>query len=151
SRSFGTPPVSSLIPVNYRQPTPTTLAGGRLITTLALHRRLLEAKAPVVINTQSGTITELIPGSMWLSGSGRHGNLSDTTQRQLEDRLVTLTDGDRDRSLVFYCTGLKCWSAYNAALRAVNLGYRNVRWYRGGLEAWYAAGLPTYSSRDDRW
>jgi rhodanese-related sulfurtransferase len=30
--------------------------------------------------------------------------------------------------------------SYNAALRAINLGYRNVLWYRGGVEAWKAGG-----------
>ena len=29
--------------------------------------------------------------------------------------------------------------SYNAALRAMQLGYRNVLWYRGGLSAWIAA------------
>jgi 3-mercaptopyruvate sulfurtransferase SseA len=32
--------------------------------------------------------------------------------------------------------------SYNAALRAINLGYTNVLWYRGGIEAWQQAGLP---------
>jgi len=30
-----------------------------------------------------------------------------------------------------------------AALRAVAAGYGKVYWYRGGIEAWTAAGLPT--------
>jgi hypothetical protein len=33
--------------------------------------------------------------------------------------------------------------SYNAALRAINAGYTNVLWYRGGIEAWKMAGLPT--------
>lgn len=36
--------------------------------------------------------------------------------------------------------------SYNAALRAINLGYRNVLWYRGGIEAWQAAGQPLQPS-----
>ena len=42
-----------------------------------------------------------------------------------------------------YCQGTYCWMSYNAALRAINLGYTNVLWYRGGIEAWKQAGLPT--------
>ena len=30
----------------------------------------------------------------------------------------------------------------NASLRAIHLGYTHVYWYRGGLAAWQAAGLP---------
>lgn len=37
------------------------------------------------------------------------------------------------------------WLSYNAALRAVKLGYSDIYWYRGGQEAWSAAGLPTMS------
>jgi rhodanese-related sulfurtransferase len=32
--------------------------------------------------------------------------------------------------------------SYNMALHVIALGYRTVYWYRGGEEAWAAAGLP---------
>jgi rhodanese-related sulfurtransferase len=34
------------------------------------------------------------------------------------------------------------WQGRNLALELVALGYPNVSWYRGGREAWDAAGLP---------
>ena len=34
---------------------------------------------------------------------------------------------------------------HNAAVRAIQLGFRNVLWYRGGLEAWQSAGQPVRS------
>lgn len=34
--------------------------------------------------------------------------------------------------LVFYCHHHHCWLSYNAALRAIKLGYTNVMWYRWG-------------------
>ena len=36
--------------------------------------------------------------------------------------------------------------SYNASLRAIALGYTNVLWYRGGIEAWKQAGLPVQST-----
>ena len=45
------------------------------------------------------------------------------------------------KPIVFYSRG-RNWHGANAALRAVKLGYRNVGWYRGGLESWKAANLP---------
>lgn len=148
---FGTPPVSSLIPTNYRAPTPTTLAGGRLIDTDRLHEWLVSDNPPVVINAQPGNATDLIPGSIWMSGAGSHGSINDATQQRLGERLTSLTDGDNRYPLVFYCSGHSCWAAHNAALRAVNLDYRNVHWYRGGLSAWFSAGLPAETTRDDLW
>jgi lipoprotein NlpI len=39
--------------------------------------------------------------------------------------------------LIFFCAGSRCWHSYNACLRAINLGYTRVYWYRGGLWAWF--------------
>src|SRR5262249_14167344 len=41
----------------------------------------------------------------------------------------------------------ECWMSYNGALRAIHAGYTNVLWYRGGIEAWKMAGLPTSQPR----
>jgi rhodanese-related sulfurtransferase len=53
---------------------------------------------------------------------------------------------DRNMPLVIFCDSTVCWQSYNAALRAASAGYVNVYWYRGGVEAWRAAGLPTVTS-----
>lgn len=152
-KNFGTPPVSALINPEYHGGTPTTLAGGKLISTYGLHRMLTQKSKsqPVVINALQGPATELMPGSVWLSGAGSAGRFNDDTQKRLAQHLQSLTDGDKKRALVFYCLDVNCWLSYNAALRAVTAGYRNVYWYRGGLRAWYAAGLPSEMSRDDNW
>jgi rhodanese-related sulfurtransferase len=42
--------------------------------------------------------------------------------------------------MVFFCANARCWLSYNAALRAVRLGYSGVRWYRGGIDAWGRSG-----------
>ncbi len=53
-----------------------------------------------------------------------------------------IPQSDRATLIVTYCQGVQCWGSYNAALRAVRLGYTNVHWYRGGMDAWRGAGLP---------
>ena len=54
---------------------------------------------------------------------------------------MRLSGGDRARRLVFYCQA-ECWMSWNAAKRALGLGYRNVVWYPEGTDGWQAAGLP---------
>ena len=54
--------------------------------------------------------------------------------------LQAAAKGDTGAPLVFFCAGPRCWLSYNAALRAARLGYGNVLWYRGGIEAWGAGG-----------
>ncbi len=43
--------------------------------------------------------------------------------------------------MVFYCLA-ECWMSWNAAKRAIALGYRQVIWYPEGTDGWAAAGLP---------
>ena len=49
---------------------------------------------------------------------------------------------DRRTLLVFGCSGPESWASYHAAQAAVQAGYTRVHWFRGGLPAWRAAGLP---------
>jgi PQQ-dependent catabolism-associated CXXCW motif protein len=42
---------------------------------------------------------------------------------------------------VFFC--LKdCWMSWNAAKRALSLGYRNVMWFSEGTDGWQELGYP---------
>jgi Rhodanese-like domain len=57
----------------------------------------------------------------------------------LKEELANLTNNNLNMPLVFFCAGVKCWESYNAALRAINLGYSKVYWYRGGISSWHEA------------
>ena len=50
---------------------------------------------------------------------------------------------DRNTPLVFYCSNLFCRKAPNAARRAIEMGFRNVRVMSAGLSGWLAGGHPT--------
>lgn len=51
---------------------------------------------------------------------------------------------DKCSPVVFYCLSAECWLSYNAVTHAAELGYTNVYWYRGGINAWNKAKLPTH-------
>jgi PQQ-dependent catabolism-associated CXXCW motif protein len=55
--------------------------------------------------------------------------------------LEKATHGDRAGTVVLYCQA-NCWMSWNAAKRALSLGYSNVAWYPEGTDGWSAAGLP---------
>jgi PQQ-dependent catabolism-associated CXXCW motif protein len=138
----------------YRAPTPATLRGARVLTT-ADAKQLWESRdavfidvmphAPRPANLPAGTIWRErprlnIPGSVWLPDTG-YGELAAVTERYLRDNLARATAGNRARLLVFYC--LKdCWMSWNAAKRALAIGYSNVAWYPEGTDGWAAADLP---------
>src|SRR6516165_11039130 len=81
-----------------------------------------------------------IPGSIWLPDTG-YGALASSTERYLRDGLTRITQGDQSRWLVVYCQK-DCWMSWNAAKRALAMGYKNVAWYPDGTDGWQASGLP---------
>ena len=138
----------------YRAPTPATLRGARVLTTEeaeALWRAGgalfvdVMPHAPRPANLPAGTIwrerpRSNIPGSIWLPDTG-YGELAAVTESYLRDNLARATAGDRARLLVFYC--LKdCWMSWNAAKRALAMGYTNVTWYPDGIDGWAIFDLP---------
>jgi rhodanese-related sulfurtransferase len=50
-----------------------------------------------------------------------------------------------EKLLVFYCSNPLCRKAPNAARRAKNLGFNNVRVMSAGIAGWLGANLPTAS------
>ncbi len=137
---------------NYRAPVPATLSGARVVDTEAAFR-LWTDKAAVFVDAlprpprPEGLPKNAvwrdqprfdIPGSMWLPDTG-YGALAAPTQTYFENGLFRATQGDRNRPLLFYCL-TDCWMSWNAAKRALALGYRDVSWYPEGTDGWEKAG-----------
>ena len=136
---FGVPPQAEMQP-NVGSPTPTTIPGAHVITTAEMPRAV--QGGVLVIDVLEGPPHPQIPGSIWMPGAGRAGSFDDQTQQQLWTALSQATQMRAERPIAFLCLGSRCWESYNAALRAVHMGFKTVLWYRGGLLSWQAAGLP---------
>ncbi|HVF64105.1 MAG TPA: rhodanese-like domain-containing protein [Casimicrobiaceae bacterium] len=123
-------------------PTPNQIPGGQLITTKGLVPLLQGTQGvnALVFDVLGGP--HQLPNAIAAVAAAQPGSFNDQTQQQFGQFLQQTTQGRRDTPLVFYCQSPQCWMSYNAALRAINLGYKNVLWYRGGIEAWQRAGLP---------
>lgn len=139
---FGVAPSASLRQADVHAPTPREIPGARIILTEELRARLRGAaeQRPLLFDVLGGEQHDSLPGAIWLPGAGRGESFGDPVQSQLARLLEAATKGDLGRPMVFFCQGNHCWLSYNAALRAAALGYREVYWYRGGLEAWLAGG-----------
>lgn len=139
---------------NYRAPVPATLAGARVLTTQeaeAIWRARTGVfidvlpHAPKPSNLPAGTVWREpprrdIPGSVWLPDTG-YGRLAPATEDYLRQGLAHASAGDQAKLLVIYCQA-DCWMSWNAAKRAVALGYTNVTWYPEGTDGWTRADLP---------
>lgn len=139
---------------NYRAPVPATLKGARVVDTPQAFA-LWQEKTAVFVDAlphaprpaglpEKAVFREQprfdIPGGLWLPDTG-YGEISDATQRYLEKGLARGTGGDKAKPLVFYCL-TDCWMSWNAAKRAMTLGYTNVIWYPEGADGWAAAKHP---------
>ena len=79
-----------------------------------------------------------IPGALWLPGTG-YERLTLPEAAPLVAGLRAATQGDLAAPVVIFCRA-NCWLSWNAAKRAVAIGYRGVLWFPEGTEGWVAAG-----------
>lgn len=140
-QDFGISPKRALHAGAMHGPTPAGIPGGQVITTKGLVSLMQGRQAPFVLFDVLGQAQQL-PGAVSAVWLAQPGSFDDATQQRASAFLAQQTQGRKDIALVFYCLSRECWMSYNAALRAIQAGYKNVLWYRGGLEAWNYAGLP---------
>jgi len=137
---------------DYRMPVPKTLKGARVITPDEAERMIAEKsavfidvypRAPKPPNLPAGTVWRdpphsSIAGTHWLPNVG-YGVLSPEFETYFKSRLETLPGHDPKTPVVFFC--LKdCWMSWNAAKRAISLGYSSVIWFPEGTDGWQAIG-----------
>jgi adenylate cyclase len=137
---FGVPSDTELR-TSYAGLTPTTAPGATTIHTAELERLLAERK-PIVIDPMLYSWGRSIPGAIGLNNAGYGGNVSDSFQDRLREKIRDLTKGDLTTPIVAAGWNSERFDGRNLALRLIALGYANVYWYRGGREAWEVAGLP---------
>ena len=143
----------------YRTPTPATLRGATTVDAEQLHA-LLEHEAAALIDVlplmrkppdfPPGGLwrpptRRNLPGSVWLPNVG-DGDISPEFEEYLIENLERLTLQSKQSAFVFYCLR-NCWMSWNAAKRALVMGYRNVYWFPGGTDEWKLMGYPLEVSK----
>ena len=53
---------------------------------------------------------------------------------------------DKNRAIVFDCNGLRCLRSSNAVKKAMDWGYQNIFWFRGGWKEWMDKRLPVITN-----
>jgi PQQ-dependent catabolism-associated CXXCW motif protein len=131
-------------------PTPTSIPGGRAIKTLELKALLERDKRALVVDVLYNKARKTIPGSLMMRGGGEAPFYAAEKSR-FSAALEKLTEGDKTRPIVFLCLSSECWLSYNASLYAIEAGYTDVLWYRGGTNAWAGASLEASSPQEIGW
>lgn len=138
----------------YRAPVPSGLAGAVTVDTEEAHRLWEEGATAFVDvlpreerpeNLPEDMIWRIpphvsIPGATWLPNTG-YAELSTLEQDYLARGLSMATEGDPSHPVLFFCRD-ECWMSWNAAKRAMAMGYSTVLWYPLGADGWADASLP---------
>lgn len=127
------------IGLNFHSMTPPSIPGGEVISTIALRDLMLTDEKVILFDVLQGQERATIPGALMVPGAGLESNSA--RELAFTDLMATYV-ADKATPVVFFCLSYECWLSYNAALRAIKLGYQKVFWYRGGIDAWKAAKLP---------
>lgn len=141
-QDLGVPATDSLHSGAMHGPTPASIPGGQVITTKGLVELIQGQRTPYLLFDVLGS-GETLPGAIPAVQASSPGSFDDQVSQQMGQFLQQATRGNAQVPLIFYCASRECWMSYNASLRAIRLGYTNVLWYRGGLEAWKQIGGPT--------
>jgi PQQ-dependent catabolism-associated CXXCW motif protein len=138
---------------DYNKPVPKTLTGVKAVVGADAVRALMATgsavlidvypRAPKPANLPPLTIWREPPhrsikGAVWLPNVG-FGALSPAVQVYFETELTRLSGGDKAKPLILFCLR-DCWMSWNAAKRALALGYGSVYWFSEGTDAWEEAG-----------
>ena len=139
---------------DYRTPVPATLRGATVVDADELHALLKSDGGKVAlidvfplhpkpIDLPADRLWRPptrynLPGSVWLPNVG-YGTISPQYKEFLVAHLKKLSAGEEQRRLVFYCAA-DCWMSWNAAKRALELGFGNIYWFPGGTDEWEFLG-----------
>ena len=147
--NFGVEPDDTLH-TDLVAPTPRTVPGAKTIRTAGL-AHLLSRVSPLLIDVALDSWGRSIPGAIGLQGTGHGANFSDSVQARFNRKIHDLTNGDRTKPIVVFCVNSERFTGYNLVLRLVALGYTDVYWYRGGVEAWQTNNLPESDLTVENW
>lgn len=119
--------------------TPTHLPGATVVSAADVQQ--LVAKGAVVVDTRNEKEyrAKQIPGAVFVPYHEK--SLKDVAYDAKADDFAGLDKLDAAKPTVFHCNGAECWKSYKASRAAIEKGFKQVYWFRGGLPEWEAAGL----------
>lgn len=132
----------------YHAPTPLVIPNVKSLSTAQLADRL-KAGTITLIDSRGFVDEDLptIPSAYFIDWAGTSaGPAREPTLKQNLAKIMQLLAPDRDKPIAVFCWSAQCWISIHAAVRLQALGYKNVFWYRGGIEAWKAAKLPVVTA-----
>lgn len=122
--------------------TPTSLPGAKIVTA-AEARQLIDKGVPIYdVRVPEEYAVAHVPGATLLpykEASAKEVGFDPSDDQFALNKLPK----DKNAPFMMYCDGTICWKSYKSAVMAIQAGWKNVYWFRGGFPEWKEAGLPT--------
>lgn len=124
--------------------TPTSLPGAKVISASEANALLAKGMPVYDVRVEDEYISGHIPGAR--SVPYKEGSAKEVDFEPADDRFaLNKLPKDKNAAFMMYCDGTICWKSYKSAVMAINAGWKNVYWFRGGFPEWKQAGLPVES------
>ena len=126
--------------------TPTSLPGAKIVS--AAEAKALIAGGMTIYDVRLPEEYEHahIPGATFLEY--KEVSPKEVGFDPSEDKFdLSKLPADKNTAFMMYCDGTICWKSYKSATMAIQNGWKNVIWYRGGMPEWREAGFPVESKK----
>ena len=127
----------------FGQETPVQLKGGK-VASVDESKRWVDTKSVTFVDTRSVVNYGKghIPGAISVAYKEKSDKVADFDPSKDELDMSKLP-ADKKSTIVFYSDGPTGWKSYKAAVLALQRGYSDVVYFRGGFAEWTGKGLPT--------
>lgn len=127
--------------------TPTSLPGAKVISATEAKALIAKGVPMYDVRDEEEYKTAHVPGS--ISVPYKESSAKEVGFEPADDQFALFKlPKDKNAPLMMYCDGTICWKSYKSATLAIQAGWKNVYWFRGGFPEWKEAKLPIESKKN---
>jgi rhodanese-related sulfurtransferase len=121
--------------------TPTSLPGAKIISAAEAKALIADGMKVYDVRLEEEYNHGHVPGALLVPYS--ESSAKEVGFDPGEDKFdLKKLPADKNTAFMMYCDGTICWKSYKSATMAIQNGWKNVIWFRGGFPEWKAAGFP---------
>ena len=120
--------------------TPAQLPGAKRVTAAEVQQLIAQGAQMIDVRSEKEYNEGHIPGARLVPYGEK--SLKDIAFDAKADSFAGVDKLDKSKPVIFACNGAECWQSYKASKAAVERGFKQVYWFRGGLPEWRTQGLP---------
>ncbi|PRC94814.1 rhodanese-like domain-containing protein [Solimicrobium silvestre] len=121
--------------------TPASLSGVQTVTADEVSK--LVAKGVTVVDTRSAKEYQLAHIAGAINAAYVEHSLKERDFDPKLDDYSAIAALPKEKAVIFLCNGTECWKSYKASKIALQLGFTQIYWFRGGMPEWQEKSLPT--------